>query len=269
MDFNDELANLELLLRELVLMELGRPKDDEWTDRCQISQQLVTRWRKHRDKESESSTIGALGTSLLHYASFMELCDVISLRWDLFEGVFGDKNDFRNAMLKLTNLRDPDAHRRPLMMWQKHLILGLVGELRTQIVRFRADRLNPLDYKPRFVSAYDSEGYVSLPEKSRDRGLKRSGEAIQITVFAEDPQQYPVEYRFFVYGIHKGGYEFRSTWSFEREFTLPLMDAHVTDNFTIGAECRRVNPNDPQNEYADLVLFEYVVLPSFRAMEGV
>jgi hypothetical protein len=126
----------------------------------------VKRWRNYRDKEKEYSTVGAVGTSLLHYATFMELSDVIVLQWPLFEAVFNDKTEFRSTMLKLTNLRDPDAHRRPLMSWQKNLIMGLAGELRTRIVRFRADRLNPLDYKPRFVSAFDSEGYMSLPEKT-------------------------------------------------------------------------------------------------------
>jgi hypothetical protein len=98
--------------------------------------------------------------------------------------------------------------------------------------------------------------------------LKRSGETIQITVLAEDPQQYPVEYRFFVYGIHTGGYEFRSAWSSEREFVFALGGDHVTDNFTIGAECRRFNPSDPPNKYADLVFFDYVVLPSLKVIEG-
>src|SRR5258708_39761403 len=98
LDFNDELATLEMLLRELVLMELGHPKDDEWSGRCFVPEQLVLRWRKYRDKENETSTVGAVGASLLHYASFMELCDVIGHRWDLFEAVFRDKTEFRSGM---------------------------------------------------------------------------------------------------------------------------------------------------------------------------
>jgi hypothetical protein len=66
---------------------------------------------------------------LIYYADFYDLGTIIEKNWSLFKDVFGELNRLRVYLHDLERLRDPDAHRRELLPHQKHIVLGVSGEL--------------------------------------------------------------------------------------------------------------------------------------------
>ena len=56
----------------------------------------------------------------------------------------------------LEAFRNPDAHRRELLLHQKYLILGICSEIRLLIIRYRSKMETSEDYYPRIESIQDS-----------------------------------------------------------------------------------------------------------------
>jgi hypothetical protein len=76
---------------------------------------------------------------------------------------------------ELERYRDPDAHRRELLPHQKHLILGLSGEIRSRIVRFRSKQESADDVFPRFESVRDSLGSIWTPGGAMNLRMVNTG----------------------------------------------------------------------------------------------
>ena len=67
---------------------------------------------------------------------------------------------------ELEKLRDPEARRRELLPHQKHLAIGISGEIRNRLIRYRSKQETSEDYYPRIESVRDSLGNIWTPEKS-------------------------------------------------------------------------------------------------------
>lgn len=100
----------------------------------------------------------------------------------------------------LERLRDPDAHRRELLPHQKHLALGIEGEIRNRLVRFRSEQETAEDYFPRIESVRDGLGNIWTPDvnmvsrfHSTDMNL-RPGDTVEFVITARDPLDGRLEY---------------------------------------------------------------------------
>lgn len=67
---------------------------------------------------------------------------------------------------ELACYRDPDAHRRELLPHQQNLVLGIAGDIRSRLVRWRSRRERVDDCFPRIESARDSLGNLWIPSST-------------------------------------------------------------------------------------------------------
>jgi len=99
----------------------------------------------------------------------------------------------------LEGFRNPDAHRRELLLHQKFLIFGICGEIRSSIIRYRSKMETSEDYYPRIESVQDSIGNTWTHEgpgtgKALFTNNKlRPGDIINFIVTARDPLGESVE----------------------------------------------------------------------------
>jgi len=192
MDVESELKNLENSLRDFIAFTLDRRYGDDWMSALQVSADRISRWRDRQKSEQKRLTTNALETRILYYADFYDLRHIISKHWDDgFAEAFGDKKTLEVLLTEMEKLRDPNAHRRELHEYQKHLIIGVSGELRTRIMKSRGKREVPDDYFPVIEAVADSLGNkasntayaqpicAATPVRVRDE--------VEIQVFSSDP----------------------------------------------------------------------------------
>src|SRR6185436_15279276 len=78
-----------------------------------------------------------------------------------------------------------------------HLALGISGEIRTRLIRYRSKMETAEDYFPRIERVNDDIGNIWTPEKEklvRTGSVLRVGDVITFTVTATHPQGVELEY---------------------------------------------------------------------------
>ena len=112
-------------------------------------------------------------------------------------------------LTELEKLRDPDAHRRELLPHQKNLALGLSGEIRNRLIRYRSKLETKEDCFPRIESARDSLGNIWVPDPGlsfkhvSNKNVLRPGDVLDFVITARDPEDLPLKYGMTLEGIHK------------------------------------------------------------------
>lgn len=162
---------------------------------------------------------------------------------------------------ELERLRDPDAHRRELLPHQKHLILGIGGEIRTRLVRFRSKQETTEDYFPRIESARDSLGSIWTPNAGHvaktvfTRQVLRPGDRVDFTITATDPFGEDLEY---AAETDQGA---NITWGPTNTFTITVGKEHIGKYFSVLLYIRSKREFHATKYHDDKVEFDYSVLP--------
>ena len=264
MDVTQALRDAENALRDFIASELSRRQGKGWEDNCGVSADRVTKWRERHAAEARRQESGVVDERLIYYADFYDLKTILKKNWqDVFSAALGDLKTLDVYLTELERLRDPDAHRRELLPHQKHLVLGISGEIRTRIVRFRSKRETTVDSFPRIESARDSLGNIWVPESGPDARLKtvrtdmtlRPGDSIDFVIAARDPDDLPL------------GYGIRDemigpvNWQASESFTVSITEKHIAASCEIGLFIRSARPYHASGFYDDKVSFYYRVLP--------
>lgn len=159
LDVESELKKLENSLRDFIEFTLLARYGASWLSSLKVSPDRVKHWIDRKDVEQKRLTSAALETRLLYYADFYDLKSIISKHWDDgFSSALGEKKTVEVLLSEMEKLRDPNAHRRELHSYQKHLILGVSGEIRTRIMKSRGKRDTPDGYFPVIEAVTDSLG---------------------------------------------------------------------------------------------------------------
>jgi hypothetical protein len=198
-DVTQALKDAENALRDLIASILIRKFGDEWLQHCGRTAERIQNWHDRQNTERKKhDNSGAVEERLLYYADFYDLWPIMKTNWSLFSPVFESQKTVEVWLYELARLRDPDAHRRELLPHQKHLTLGISGEIRTRIVRYRSKMETSEDYYPRIESIRDNYGnvYTSASNYLMTKTRLKVGDLLQFTVTASDPQARPLEYAF-------------------------------------------------------------------------
>ncbi|GAC1367125.1 MAG: hypothetical protein NVSMB30_00390 [Hymenobacter sp.] len=154
----------------------------------------------------------------------------------------------------LENYRNSNAHGRELLTYQKHLVIGITGEIRNRITKFRSMEETGAGYFPRIESAHDNYGNswkVGEFGIVRTGKLLREGDILEYVISATDPQGEELEY-----SIR------HNEWHESRVLQLTISKEHIglgTDVFIIIRSKREYHAN--KNGHDDFVIFKYDVLP--------
>lgn len=260
MDVTQALKDTENSLRDFITTILNKHIGDDWIEKCGVSNQRIEVWKERKRVEERRQESGVVEERLIYYADFYDLKNILRKHWSpAFSPAFGDLRTMEVWLTEMEKLRDPDAHRRELLPHQKHLALGIAGEIRTRIVRYRSKMETSEDYFPRIESARDSLGNIwTYGHTSSNKSLYRlrPGDFIEFVVTASDPLGSDLQYAFTVTEHHHN-----PNWQDDNTLFLTIESSHVRKEFSVMLWLRSLREFHALSNYDDSVTFTYEVLP--------
>lgn len=239
-DYTDDLAATENSLRLIVDRVAQDAYGPDYLSRLGVKPKSIEAWERNRVRESERRGAGIHEERILYYSNFYDLEQIVLESWPLYEPVFKHREQTQVFLQKLRELRNPDAHRRELTDAEKSLIVGMSGELRTQITRYLAERDSPDEYFPKMEMLRDSLGNSFGGLK---RPVVRVGAIIEFIAEAWDPFGAALEYRWTVHPDHPETVE---EWSLNNRFTWRVQSNQVANPAWVNVEMR--GPREPHAE---------------------
>jgi hypothetical protein len=270
-DVTQALKDAENALRDFIASILSKKLGAYWANDCGVSPERVQRWQERKAEEEKRQRFGTIEERLIYYADFYDLKRILKKNWeDEFSQAFGDWKIMEVWLDELGRLRDPDAHRRELLPHQKHLAIGIVGEIRTRIVRYRSKQETREDYYPRIESVRDIYGNIWTFEsdlKSIDAGtILRPGDKIDIVITASDPFAEDIEYGHLCSRpgsmiSPQSTYLKNSFWVRKNSFSITISEEDVGENLSVISYIRSLRKYHADKYYDDCIWFYYIVRP--------
>jgi len=266
-DVTQALKDTENGLRDFIASVLRRKLGVDWVQKCGVPPDRLAQWAGRKEEEAKRQRTGVVDERLLFYSDFYDLETILRKHWSgEFSQAFGDFAEFRALLKQLQKLRDPDAHRRELLPHQKHLALGIAGEIRTSMIRYRSKQDTAEDCFARIESARDSLGNIIVPGEKEPWGILatvRVGDTVDFVVTATDPLGDLVEYQIST-PVASG--ELPTPWHSSNEFTytFPKSQRH----FEVGLAVRSPRPHHASGDADHRVIFTYEVLPPRSTSSG-
>jgi len=261
MDVTQALKDTENLLRDFIAFILSDSIGSDWEQNCGVSEDRLNKWKVRKDIEKKRQESGARDERLIYYADFYDLKSIFKKHWNLFSDALGDLKTFEVWLHELERLRDPDAHRRELLPHQKNLILGVCGELRTKIARYRSSQETSESYYPRIEFAADNLGNSWKLDKRQiiHTGMKlRPGDIIEYVVTASDPLGEPL---LFKCSFGESLIDLGKNWTSDNSFTCIVAEEHVGKSFSVSIYLKSHRKFHAEKSYDDEIRFYYEVLP--------
>jgi hypothetical protein len=259
MEITQALKDTENSLRDFIAVVLLKTFGESWLDKCGVSGDRVEKWKERKNVEEKRQQSGVVEERLIYYADFYDLKTILKKHWSgEFSEALGDWQTMEVWLNELEKLRDPDAHRRELLPHQKHLILGISGEIRTRLVRYRSKQETSEDYYPRIESARDSLGNIytfGSPGYVNTNICLHIGDVVEFIVTASDPLGADLQYSLSV--LPKG----ISDWQDSNVFPLIIEKKHVRKKCEVVLAVRSHREYHAEGGFDDTVFFVYEVLP--------
>ena len=192
---DDPLYLVENGLRDLIAEVLKRKYGESWEDHLGCSADRAALWRERREVEEHRRTGAVIEQRLLYYSDFYDLGTLVDKHWnDGLSECFGDKRATELYLKRLDGLRNPGAHSRELMQFERNLVSGMADELRQKITLHHstAGAGEPKEYFARIESITDNFGRSTTGSASGGRGIEatvmlRVGDQIHFRCSAWDP----------------------------------------------------------------------------------
>lgn len=257
-DAEAELKILENSIRDILTFVLSEKFGSTWIEKLKISSDRVAKWKERQSYEEARLKGNVLEARLIYYSDFYDLKNIIDKHWDDgLSHVFLDKKIVMSFLEEAEKLRDPNAHRRELFEYQKHLLKGISGELRTRIMKYRGKKENPNDFFPVVEAVTDSLGNAITNSVYAQcvvsKTIVRVGDSVEILAFSTDPLGGEIEY-----SINRIG---ERGWSMGNRATITFQKSDIGRCCDIQIKVRSKRDNHAYLDFDDYVQIRYVVLP--------
>jgi hypothetical protein len=262
-DVTQALKDTENSLRDFISYVLSDHFGSDWEQKCGVPEDRLKRWKERKETEKERQKSGARDERLIYYADFYDLKTILQKNWKLFSSALGKKTTLEVWLNELGKLRDPDAHRRELLPHQKNLILGLSGEIRTKITRYRSSQETSESYYPRIEFAADNLGNswkIGDNKEVNTRMILRPGDLLEYVVTASDPLGEPINFQYTI-GTPARHNSHRSGWTSKNSYTFEVTDKCVGISFSVEINIISSREYHATAWWDDGVKFIYEVLP--------
>lgn len=261
MDTFQALQDLENSMRDLIEFVLSRKLKSPWQDNLKISPERRTAWSKKMGEETVRLRGKSLDNRLLYFADFYDLKTILDKHWgDGFSEVFPSLKWITHFLDEVERLRNAQAHGRGLLQHQKHLLIGISGEIRTQIMLYRGNRQDMDSYFPVIEAISDSLGFI----KSNPGGygwkadnVVGVGDSVEVRVSSTDPMGEPLEYSISKY--YTPGTEH---WSTESWAVICFNESDVGKECNIHIKIRTRRKHHAHRYYDDSTTLIYHVRPN-------
>jgi HEPN superfamily Swt1-like protein len=261
MDITQALRDTENALRDFIAAVMQAKYGSAWPDHTGLSAERIARW-KSRKAEEEQRLGSASDERLIYFADFYDIKTILDKNWNgvpEFSRALGEKKELMVWLDALEDFRNPDAHRRELLPHQKQLALGIEGEIRTRLIKYRNKQEAGEDYYPRIEFARDSLGNSMTPtfsnQKLNTKMRLRPGDKLEFVVTARDPLGDKLEY-----GIKQGRHN-RVEWQNDNSFSVTIYEDDVGAIFVIALFVVSSRKFHQYRTYDYSVRFTYEVLP--------
>ncbi len=189
------IAVIETDLRRLVGLVLKKSLGREWLTEV-LDNDTRLRLEARLLEEGKRRAPAVVPSDLLAYTHLYELRGVIEKRWEDFKPALGEKREFSVMMDKVEDFRNAPAHSRELLPYERALLDGIAGSVRTQVTRFVSQQAPDGQHYPVLEWIRDSFGNeigdVGLPPGDAaviDSGVRlQVGEVVRFEARAWDPQ---------------------------------------------------------------------------------
>ncbi len=199
MEISESLKSTENSLRDLFSFVLSKKLGVEWYRSCGVSADRISQWDERR--QTDEIKFGHSDPRLIYYADFYDLKTILKKNWDNgLSEVFKNLKEIEVLLDLLDEIRNPEAHRRELLPYQKHLAIGISGKIRSDITGYFSNMETGDSFYPRLECIQDNLGNTwSIGEyRMKLTGcILRPGDYLQFKVSATDPMGDALEYAFF------------------------------------------------------------------------
>jgi len=264
MNVNQALKDVENSVRNLISYQLNKQFGIDWILKCGVSEERLQIWRDRQIEEIKR--IGTTDDRLIYFSDFYDLATILKKHWGTcFSSVFGKQNRFEALWEILEMFRNPDAHRRELLPYQKNLLLGISGKIRTEITSYFSKMETGEAYFPRLEAVYDNLGNswtygtdeIELKCIVTDKIL-RPGDILQFTATAFDPLGEPLLYYFITRYLKD------EDWTVDSYKTIEVTKDHIGSKFSVEVGLKSNRSYHASYFNDDAVRFMYTVLPSIE-----
>lgn len=266
MDITQALKNAENSLRDFISLILAEKLGDDWEKNSGVSTDRIERWEERRLIERGRQRSGAVDDRLIYYADIYDLKTIFKKHWNYFSDAFGELKVFLVYLNEIEKLRDPDAHRREALPHQKNLILGISGDIRSKIARYRSSLETAESYYPRVEFAADNLGNSWKPGQSdwlRTKISLRPGDLIEHIVTATDPLGEKLLYQC----TYNQGQPCTSPgWTEDNSFSYTVKSSDIGRMFFVAMRIKSNRKFHASGSYDSDIMFTYEVLPPKKAM---
>lgn len=255
MEIAREIKDTENALKEFVASVLVRNIGENWMENCGLPMANIDEWRKKKALNEEQVKPMHGAEQPIFYADIEDIITLIHKNWEYeFHSVFGNKVIIEAYLKTLSQFLHPEQGRRELFVFQKHLLLGITGDIRTRITAYRSLIEVGKEGFPRIESIKDSFGNlwtVGKPMRIKTNTNLRVGDVVEYIITAVDPEQLPLQYKIF-------GFK----WETSNILHLHIEEKHVARNAKVNLAIRSKRKFHAYPlGYDDRVVFEYQILP--------
>ena len=255
MDIRQTLLDTEMMLKDFVSMLVTEDKGPSWIRNSGLADARLRELELIRSKFQEDQNVMSSEGRLLNFCDFADLSIIIEYHWSKqFEVAFGYLESVKTYFNTLQKFNNPDAYNRPLMSFEKHLILGVTGTLRNNISVYRSWKEVGKEGFPLIETVKDNFGNLwtmGNPKKMRTQLSIAEGDILEFVVIGSDPKDEFLEYRIFPNKWQTGNV-------LQHEVTRDNVGKDIT--FPIGIRSTRKYHAYPAG-YDDRITFEYTILP--------
>ncbi|MEV7816265.1 hypothetical protein AB0P05_37135 [Streptomyces flaveolus] len=177
---------MEIALRELIRKVLG----PNWGEKRGAPDLERLREKQEEDRKRRDGAI--VNDDLLAYTELYSLTQLIEKNWESFKPAFGDSARTKVFLGILADFRNPVAHSRQLLPFERELLSGAAGQLRNQVSLFLSRDDGPHRYYSSIESVTDSFGNLAGSFHDADRfhtGIRLNvGDRLSFHCMATDPR---------------------------------------------------------------------------------
>ncbi|MDD2666267.1 MAG: hypothetical protein PHD13_03510 [Methanocellales archaeon] len=260
MDIKQSLLDTENALRDFIQYTLQAKFGEEWICHLGATDDRVNQWKSRMEEERQRA--GPVEERLLYYADFYDLQKIIEENWEpLFKNVFFDLGTLGVYFDQLRDFRDA----RELLLFQQNLVLGICGEIRSLIVKYRSRA-----HFPQIESAQDSLGSLLLPGPivqftlakkvlrmvpvTLTEKVLRPGDEVEFIITASDKEGGEIEF-----AIQKGC-SMCEKWQKDNHFKWRIDDSDIGKKTDLTFYIRSMRKHHAMGDYDDFVNFSYIII---------
>jgi hypothetical protein len=137
-DAFDALSAAENALREVIEQTLRDAFGETWLEMSGLTTERISSCESKRDEERKRREGAIPDNRILAYSEFHDLTTIINKHWSLFKDCFGDKKQTDTYLGRLSDFRISTMHTRPLLPFERSLVVGMSGEIRNKVAIFRS-----------------------------------------------------------------------------------------------------------------------------------